>query len=121
MLTSSPLLKIVNLDENFVVCTEACQYGIGGVLTHNGRVICYESRKLKKHEQNYSTHDLELTAVVHALKIWRHFLMGKTFELRIDHHGLKYLFEQPNLNPRQRRWKELLCEYNFDIKHIKGK
>ena len=87
----------------------------------NGNVISYESRKLKEHEHNYATHDLELAAIIHALNMWRHYLMGKKFELRTDHDGLNYLFEQPNLNARQRRWMELLCEYEFDIKHIKGK
>ena len=68
-----------------------------------------------------ATHDLELATIIHALKMWRHYLMGERFELRTDHDGLKYLFEQPNLNARQRRWIELLCEYDFDINHIKGK
>jgi hypothetical protein len=76
---------------------------------------------LKDHERNYATHDLELTAIVHALRKWRHYLMGKRFELRIDHNGLKYLFDQPNLNSRQRIWLEFLSEYDFYIKHIKGK
>jgi hypothetical protein len=76
---------------------------------------------LKEHEKNYSTHDLELAAIVHALRKWRHYVMGKRFELRIDHNCLKYLFDQPTLNARQIRWLEFLCEYDFDIKHIKGK
>jgi hypothetical protein len=76
---------------------------------------------LKEHERNYATHDLELAAIVHALKKWRHYLMGRRFELRIDHNVLKYLFDQPTLNARQSRWLEFLCEYDFDIKHIKGK
>jgi hypothetical protein len=76
---------------------------------------------LKEHEKNYATHDLELAAVVHALRKWRHYLMGKKFELRTDHNGLKYLFDQPTLNARQIRWLEFLCEYDFDIRHIKGK
>jgi hypothetical protein len=83
-------------------------------------VICFESRKLKEHERIYATHDLELAAIVHALKKWRHYLMGKRFELRTDHNGLKYLFDQPTLYSRQRKWLEFLCEYDFDIKHIKG-
>ena len=87
----------------------------------DGHVISYESRNLKEHEQNYATHDLDLAAIIHALKMWRHYLMVKKFELRTDHYGLKYLLEQPNLNARQRRWMDLLCEYDFDIKHIKGK
>jgi hypothetical protein len=77
--------------------------------------------KLKEHEKNYATHDLELVAIVHALKMWRHYLMGRKFELRTDHNGLKYLFEQQTLNVRKTRWLEFLSEYDFDIKHIKGK
>jgi hypothetical protein len=121
LLTSAPILKVADPDEDFVVCTDACKEGLGGVLTQNGHVICYESRKLKEHEINYATHDLELEAIVHALRMWRHYLMGRKFELRTDHSGLKYLFEQPTLNARQTRWLEFLSEYDFDIKHIKGK
>jgi len=94
---------------------------MGGVLSHNGFVICYESRKLKEHEKNYATHYLELATIIHALRKWRHYLMGRRFELRTDHNGVKYLFDQPTLNTRQSRWLEFLCEYKFDIKHIKGK
>ena len=79
------------------------------------------SQKLKDHEKNYSTHDLELAAIVHALKMWRHYLMGRKFELRTYHYGLKYLFDQPNLNVRKARWLYFLCEFDFEIKHIKGK
>ena len=87
----------------------------------DNHVICYESRNLKDHEKNYATHDIELAAIVHALKMWRHYLMGRRFELRTDHCGLKYLFDQPTLNARQARWLEFLCEFDFEIKHIKGK
>jgi hypothetical protein len=121
LLTSAPILKIADPNENFVVCTDACKEGLGGVLTQNGHVISYESRNIKEHERNYATHDLELASIVHALKMWRHYLMGNKFELRIDHSGLKYLFEQPTLNARKTRWLEFLSEYDFDIKHIKGK
>jgi hypothetical protein len=91
LLTSAPVLKIVDPDESFVVCTDACKEGLGGVLTQNGHVIGYESRNLKEHERNYATHDLERVAIVHALRMWRHYLMGKKFELRTDHIGLKYI------------------------------
>jgi hypothetical protein len=84
-------------------------------------VVCYESRKLKEHERNYATHDLELEAIVHSLNMWRHYLMGKIFELRTHHSGLKYLFGQPTLNARKSIWLEFLSKYDFDIKHIKGK
>ena len=79
----------------------------------DNHVICYESRKLKEHEKNYATHDSELAAIVHALKTWRHYLMGRRFELRTDHCGLKYLFDQLTLNAR---WLEFLCEFDFDGK-----
>jgi hypothetical protein len=121
LLTSAPVLNITNPNESFVVCTDACKEGLGGVLTQNGHAIGYESRKLKEHERNYATHDLELSSIVHALRMWRHYLMGNKFELRTDHIGLKYLFEQSTLNARQTRWLEFLSEYDFDIKHIKGK
>jgi hypothetical protein len=121
LLTSAPILRIADPNEDFVVCTDACKEGLGGFLSQNGFVICYESRKLKEHERNYATHDLELAAIVHSLKKWRHYLMGRRFELRTDHNGLKYLFDQPTLNSRQSRWLEFLCEYDFDMKHIKGK
>jgi hypothetical protein len=104
-----------------VVCIDACKEALGGFLSQNGIVICYESRKLKEHERNYATHDLELVDIVHALRKWRHYLMGKRFELRTCHIGLKYLFDQSTLNSRQSRWMEFLCEYDFDINHIKGK
>jgi hypothetical protein len=93
-------MKIADPNEDFVVCTDACKEGLGGVLSQNGFVIFFESRKLKEHERLYATHDLELEAIVHSLKKWRHYLMGKRFELKTDHHGLKYLFDQPTLNAR---------------------
>jgi hypothetical protein len=84
-------------------------------------VICYESRKLNEHEINYVTHDLELAAIVHALKILRHHLLGRSFVLMTNHCGLRYLFDQPKLKARQARWMALLSEFDFEIKHIKGK
>jgi hypothetical protein len=104
-----------------VVCTDACKEGLGGFLTENGHVIGYKSRKIKENERKYDTHYLELVSIVHALKMWRNYLIGERFELRTDHSGLKYRFEQPNLNSIQKRWLEFLSEYDFDIKHIKGK
>ena len=121
LLTSAPILRITDLEEDFIVCIDACNEGLGGFLSQNGFVICYESRKLKDHEIKYATHDLELATIVHALRKWRNYLMGKRFDLRTDHNGLKYLFDQPTLNARQSRWLEFLSEYDFDIKHIKGK
>jgi hypothetical protein len=75
---------------------------------------------LRRHEENYATHDLELLAIVYALKVWRHYLVGGKFELRTDHCGLQHIFMQSDLNARQRRWSELLSEYDFEITYIKG-
>jgi hypothetical protein len=120
-LTSAPGLNIADQNEIFVVCTDTCNEGLWGVLTQNGHVIGYESRKLKEHKRNYATHDLELAAIVYALRMSRYYLMGKKFKLRIDHIGLKYLSKQPTLNAKKTIWMECLSEYDFDIKHIKGK
>jgi hypothetical protein len=91
LLTSAPILRIADPNVDFVVSTDACKEGLGGVLSHNGFVICYESRKLKEHKKNYATHDLELAAIIHVLRKWRHYLMGRRFELRKDYNSLKYL------------------------------
>jgi hypothetical protein len=121
LLTNAPIFRIAYPNVDFVVCIDACKEGLRGVLSQNGFVICYESSKLKENKKIYATHDLELAAIVHTLRKWRHYLMGRRFELRTDHNGLKYLFDQPTLNVRQSRWLEFLCEYDFDTKHIKGK
>jgi len=85
-------------------------------------MVCYElSRKLKEHERNYATHNLELEDIVHALKTWINYLMGENFELRKNNSGLKYLFGQPTLNVRQIRCIEFLGEFDLDINHTKGK
>ena len=112
-------MKVADLEKDFVVCTDACRQGLGRVLMRDNHVICYESRKLKEHKKNYATHDIELASIVHALKMWRHYLMGRRLELKTDHYGLKYLFDQPTLNVRQAIWVEFLCEFYFEIKHIK--
>jgi HD-like signal output (HDOD) protein len=121
ILTGAPILKITDLDEDFVMCTDACKEGLDEVLSKKDHVVCYESQKLKENERNYATHDLESTIIVHALKMWRHYLMGRRFELRRYLYGLKHSFGQPILNARQTRWLKFLSEYDFEIKHIKGK
>ena len=86
-----------------------------------GRVVAYASRQLRIHEQNYPTHDLELAAVVHALKIWRHYLIGNKCEIYTDHKSLKYIFTQSDLNLRQRRWLELIKDYDLEMHYHPGK
>jgi hypothetical protein len=83
--------------------------------------VCYASHQLRKHEENYPTHDLELAAVVHALKIWRHYLIGHRCEIYSDHKILKYIFTQNNLNLRQRCWLELIKDYDIGINYHLGK
>eukprot|EP00253_Pinus_taeda_P015625 PITA_15625 len=121
LLTTAPILCIADPNKDYVVCTDASKEGLGGVLMQEGRVIAYESRKLKEHEQRYSAYDLELAAVIHALKMWRHYLMGRKFLLLTDHHSLTNYFSQPTLNARQARWMDFLSGFNFDIKHLQGK
>ena len=96
-----------------MVCTDACCQGLEGFIMQDNHIICYDSRKLKEHEKNYTTHDLELAAIVRALKMWRHYLMDKIFEIRTDHCGLKCFFDYPTLNARKSRWLEFLCEFDF--------
>ena len=91
------------------------------MLIQENYIMAYQSRKLKEHENNYATHELELAAIMHALKMWRKNLIGIFFLLMSDNISLKYLFDQQNLNARKSRWLSLLSEYDFEIKHIKGK
>jgi hypothetical protein len=86
-----------------------------------GRVVAYSSRQLKIHERNYPTHDLELVAVVYALKTWRHYLYGQKCDVYMDHKSLKYIFTQPELNMRHRRWLELIKDYEMEIHYHLGK
>ncbi|KAI3663975.1 hypothetical protein L6452_45208 [Arctium lappa] len=95
--------------------------GLGCVLMQRGKVIAYASRQLKDHEKNYLTHDLELAAVVFALKLWRHYLYGTKCTLFTDHKSLNYIFDQKELNMRQRRWLELLKDYDCDLLYHPGK
>lgn len=120
-LTTAPILTIPSGSGGFVVYSDASHKGLGCVLMQHGRVIAYASRQLKPYELNYPTHYLELTAIVFALKIWRYYLYGEKFEIYTDHKSLKYLFSQKELNMRQRRWMELLKDYDCDILYQPGK
>jgi hypothetical protein len=100
-LTTAPVLTLPDIHQIFVIFCDASRQGLGCVLMQNEKVIAYASRLLKPHEQNYPTHDLELTAIVHALKIWRHYLIGNKCYVFTDHKSLKYIFTQPDLNLHQ--------------------
>ncbi|GKV45643.1 hypothetical protein SLEP1_g52705 [Rubroshorea leprosula] len=120
-LVTAPILDIPDNGGNFVVYTDASHKGLGYVLMQHGRVMAYGSRQLKTHERNYPTHDLELAAIIFALKLWRHYLYGEEFEVHTDHQSLKYLFSQKELNLRQRRWMEYLNDYRCKIVYQLGK
>jgi hypothetical protein len=101
LLTTVPMLAQPDIEKLFDVYCDASDMGIGGVLMQDGRAIACASRQLRRHEENYPTHDLELLAVVHTLKVWRHYLLDNLVHIYTDHKRLKYLFTQPNLNMRQ--------------------
>ncbi|KAI3757501.1 hypothetical protein L6452_05041 [Arctium lappa] len=120
-LCEAPILSLPEGSEDFVVFSDASKLGLGCVLMQRGKVIAYASRQLKVHEKNYPTHDLELAAVVFALKLWRHYLYGTKCTLYTDHKSLKYVFDQKELNMRQRRWLELLKDYDCELLYHPGK
>ncbi|GJU02947.1 putative reverse transcriptase domain-containing protein [Tanacetum coccineum] len=120
-LCNAPVLALPDGPNDFVVYCDASKQGFGCVLMQRGKVIAYASRQLKTHEKNYTTHDLELGAVVFALKIWRHYLYGTKSVIYTDHKSLQYIFDQKDLNMRQRRWIELLSDYECEIKYHPGK
>ena len=121
ILTSAPILIVSDRGQGYTVYCDASRAGLGCVLMQSGRVVAYGSRQLKNHEQNYPTHDMELAAIVFALKIWRHYLYGEEFEVYSDHKSLKYIFTQRDLNMRQRRWMEFLEDYDFTLHYHPGK
>ncbi|GJU39453.1 putative reverse transcriptase domain-containing protein [Tanacetum coccineum] len=114
-LCSAPILLLPEGSEDFVVYCDASCKGLGVVLMQREKVISYASRQLKIHEKNYTTHDLELAAVVFALKMWRHYLYGTKCVVFTDHKSLQHILDQKNLNMRQRRWLELLSDYDCEI------
>ncbi|GJV05763.1 putative reverse transcriptase domain-containing protein [Tanacetum coccineum] len=120
-LCSAPILALSKGSKNFIVYCDASHKGLGTVLMQNKKVIAYASRQLKIHEKNYTTHDLELGAVVFALMMWRHYLYGTRCTVFTDHKSLQHILDQKELNMRQRRWLELLSDYDCDIHYHPGK
>ncbi|GJQ98401.1 hypothetical protein Tco_0009540 [Tanacetum coccineum] len=120
-LCSAPILALPEGSEDFIAYCDASKKGLGAVLMQREKVISYASRQLKVHEKNYMTHDLELGAVVFALKIWRHYLYGTKCTVFTDHKSLQHILDQKELNMRQRRWLELLSDYDCDIRYHPGK
>ncbi|XP_071718850.1 uncharacterized protein [Rutidosis leptorrhynchoides] len=120
-LVSAPILALPSGSGGFQIYSDASKHGLGCVLMQHGKVIAYASRQLKPYKVNYPTHDLELAAVIFALKIWRHYLYGETCDIFTDHKSLKYIFTQKEINMRQRRWLELLKDYDANIQYHPGK
>nr|GEU39318.1 putative reverse transcriptase domain-containing protein [Tanacetum cinerariifolium] len=120
-LCSALILALPKGSKDFVVYCDASHKGLGDVLMQREKVISYASRQLKTHEKNYTTHDLELGSVVFALKIWRHYLYGTKCTVFTDHKSLQHILDQKELNMRQRRWLELLSDYDSDIRYHPGK
>ncbi|GJT08593.1 putative reverse transcriptase domain-containing protein [Tanacetum coccineum] len=120
-LCEAPILALPEGNNDFVVYCDASHQGLGAVLMQREKVIAYASRQLKPHEENYTTHDLELGAVVFALKIWRHYLYGTKCTVFTDHKSLQHILDQKELNMRQRRWLELLADYDCEICYHPGK
>ncbi|GJS13303.1 putative reverse transcriptase domain-containing protein [Tanacetum coccineum] len=120
-LCSAPILALPEGSEDFIAYCDASKKGLGAVLMQREKVISYASRQLKIHEKNYTTHDLELGAVVFALKMWRHYLYGTKCTVFTDHKSLQHILDQKDLNMRQRRWLELLSDYDCEIRYHPGK
>jgi hypothetical protein len=121
LLITASVLAQPDIEKLFDVYCDASGMGIGGVLMQDGRAISYGSRQLRRHEENYPTHELELLPVVHALNVWRHYLLGNLVNMYMDHKSLKYLVTQPDLNMRQRRWLELIKDYELEVHYHPGK
>ncbi|GJR61308.1 putative reverse transcriptase domain-containing protein [Tanacetum coccineum] len=120
-LCSAPILALPEGSENFVVYCDASHKGLGAVLMQREKVIAYAFLQLKVHEKNYTTHDLDLGAVVFALKMWRHYMYGTKCVVFTDHKSLQHILDQKELNMRQRRWLELLSDYDCEIRYHPGK
>ncbi|GKE70824.1 putative reverse transcriptase domain-containing protein, partial [Tanacetum coccineum] len=120
-LCSAPILALPEGSVDFMVYCDASHKGLGDVLMQREKMIAYASRQLKVHEKNYTTHDLELESIVFALKIWRHCLYGTRCTMFTDHKSLQHILDQIELNIRQRRWLQLLSDYDCDIRYHPGK
>ncbi|GJU28882.1 putative reverse transcriptase domain-containing protein [Tanacetum coccineum] len=114
-LCEAPILALPEGNNDFIIYCDASFQGLGAVLMQREKVIAYASRQLKPHEENYTTHDLELGAVVFTFKIWRHYLYGTKCSMFTDHKSLQHILDQKELNMRQRRWLELLADYDCEI------
>ncbi|KAL0453873.1 UNVERIFIED_CONTAM: hypothetical protein Slati_1365400 [Sesamum latifolium] len=118
-MVTDPVLALPNMSKPFVVETDTSDFALGGVLMQDGHPVAFESRKLKDVEQRYSVHE-ELLAVVHCLRLWRHYLLGSPFVVKTDNTAVSHFMTQPKLTSRQARWQELLSEFYFVLEYRAG-
>jgi hypothetical protein len=121
LLTTSPVVAQPDTTKPFDVYCDAFGSGLGGVLMQEGQVISYSLMQLRRNEEHYPTHDLELAVVVMALRTWRHYLLGNVVHIYTDHKSLKYILNQLDLNMRHRRWLELIKHYELEVHYHPGK
>ncbi|KAK3022848.1 hypothetical protein RJ639_046993 [Escallonia herrerae] len=119
-MSEDPVLALPYVSKSFEVHTDASDFALGGVLMQEGHPVAYESRKLKEAERRYTTHEKELLAVVHCLRIWRHYLLGSSFIVRTDNTAVSHFLSQSKLTSKQARWQELLAEFNFMLEYRAG-
>ncbi|KAE8689004.1 Detected protein of unknown function [Hibiscus syriacus] len=121
LLSSEPALCLPNYNKPFEVHTDASDVAIGGVIMQDGHPIAYESRKLNQTERRYSVHEKEMTAVIHCLRLWRHYILGSKFVVFTDNIPNSYFLTQKKLSPKQAHWQEFLAEFDFSMEHKSGK
>ena len=120
-LATAPILAIVDPQKPFVVETDASAKAIGAVLVQDGHPVAYESKKLNRAQQNYSTYERELFAIIYALCKWQHYLYGAQFEIVFDHESIKWFMNQTHLKGPKARWAEILQEYDCKLRYRKGR
>ncbi|KAL0401378.1 UNVERIFIED_CONTAM: Retrovirus-related Pol polyprotein from transposon [Sesamum latifolium] len=119
-MVTDPVLALPDMLKPFVVETDASDFALGGVLMQDGHPVAFESRKLKDVEMRYSVHEKELLAIVHCLRLWRHYLLGSPFVVKTDNTAVSHFMTQPKLTSRQARWQELLSEFYFVLEYRAG-
>lgn len=120
-ITEEPVLALPDFSEVFEVHTDAFDFAIGGVLMQEGHPIAFESRKLNDAERRYTVQEKEMTAVVHCLRTWRHYLLGAPFVVKTDNVATSYSQFQKKLSPKQARWQDFLAEFDYSLEYKPGK
>nr|GFC60058.1 hypothetical protein CTI12_AA187700 [Tanacetum cinerariifolium] len=116
-----PVLRLPDVTMPFELYTDASDFAIGGVLMQDGHWIAFESRKLNETERKYTVQEKEMTAVVHCLRIWRHYLLGSRFVIKTDNIAMSYFQTQKKLSPKQARWQDFLAEFDYQLEYKSGK